>query len=266
MKKHGVSENDLKPAHLMLSSCERDLGKQTENSNPAASRVHFDNSINWLQKVYGSPAKEPASSTRNALGLDLSDTNRPPTTAQTQADTHRNCNPGRTTKAIPDRPRNDRPPSCSSITTTDSNMTLKETSSSAQVHVLEREIEYLRDQQASQAQRLSEARSAKRNLEADLASERSVRRRLERTLDNVEKELKWTKKMEAFALQKVDVEAGARRRAESLIEEEREKRRDVEKALETSKPCYEDFAYLFQRGAQNDGKVFMGPNGSGKAF
>jgi hypothetical protein len=261
MNKHGVSENDLKPAHLMLSSCERELGKQTENSNPAASRVHFDNSVNWLQKVYGLPVTQPASSTRNALGLDLSDTNRPP---KTQEDASQNCNPGRTTKPIPDRPRNDRLRSCSSISTTDSNMTIKE--ASPQVRVLEREIEYLRNQQASQAQRLSEARSAKRNLEADLASERSVRRRLERTLDNVEKELKWTKKLEAFALQKVNVEAGARRRAESLIEEEREKRRNVEKALETSKPCYEDFAYLFQRGAQNDGKVFAGPNGSGKGF
>jgi hypothetical protein len=100
------------------------------------------------------------------------------------------------------------------LVTTDSNMTVKELSTSTHIRILEREIESLRDQQASQAQRLSEALSGKRHLEADLVSECTVRRKLEKTLDGGEKELKMTKKLEAFALQQVNVEAGARKRAE----------------------------------------------------
>jgi hypothetical protein len=51
MERHGVVEDNLKPAYLLLSACERDLGKR--NTDPVASEKHYISSRRWLQKVYG---------------------------------------------------------------------------------------------------------------------------------------------------------------------------------------------------------------------
>ena len=53
MKEHGVQEDDLKPAYLMLSGCETDLMKITRSTDGALSEEHFKRSREWLQKVYG---------------------------------------------------------------------------------------------------------------------------------------------------------------------------------------------------------------------
>ena len=53
MKEHGVQEDDLKPAFLMLSGCETDLMKMTRSTDGALSEEHFKRSREWLQKVYG---------------------------------------------------------------------------------------------------------------------------------------------------------------------------------------------------------------------
>ncbi|KAF5370807.1 hypothetical protein D9758_001967 [Tetrapyrgos nigripes] len=63
-----VSEQDLKPAFLLLAGCETDLGKNNKADTKASSH-HYSNSQKWLQKVYGSSsvpsaASEPSSLTR----------------------------------------------------------------------------------------------------------------------------------------------------------------------------------------------------------
>src|SRR6267154_4068099 len=56
MIEHGMSEPDLKPAFVMLSSCETELCKRARTSsggNTEASRAHLQKSCHWLQKVHG---------------------------------------------------------------------------------------------------------------------------------------------------------------------------------------------------------------------
>jgi len=53
MQQHGVQEDDLKPAFLMLSGCETDLMKMSRSTDAVASEQHFQRSKEWLQKVYG---------------------------------------------------------------------------------------------------------------------------------------------------------------------------------------------------------------------
>jgi hypothetical protein len=58
LAQHGVSEEDLKPAYLMLSGCESDLGRMARaasdhHKKPEISAEHYKNSRRWLQKVFG---------------------------------------------------------------------------------------------------------------------------------------------------------------------------------------------------------------------
>ncbi|KAH7877355.1 uncharacterized protein C8R40DRAFT_1095738, partial [Lentinula edodes] len=52
MARYGVSENELKPAFLMLAGCESDLSKLTRNEDQITLK-HQQKSQRWLQKVYG---------------------------------------------------------------------------------------------------------------------------------------------------------------------------------------------------------------------
>ncbi|KAF8829127.1 hypothetical protein HHX47_DHR3000972 [Lentinula edodes] len=52
MARYGVSENELKPAFLMLAGCESDLSRLTRNEG-RITLEHQQKSQRWLQKVYG---------------------------------------------------------------------------------------------------------------------------------------------------------------------------------------------------------------------
>ncbi|KAJ3933998.1 MAG: hypothetical protein NXY57DRAFT_996249 [Lentinula lateritia] len=52
MARYGVSENELKPAFLLLAGCESDLSKLTRNEGRIILE-HQQKSQRWLQKVYG---------------------------------------------------------------------------------------------------------------------------------------------------------------------------------------------------------------------
>jgi hypothetical protein len=54
MSKYGISESDLKPAFLFLSSCETDLARQAKLAQSTVQAAeHHKNAQTWLQKVYG---------------------------------------------------------------------------------------------------------------------------------------------------------------------------------------------------------------------
>jgi hypothetical protein len=252
MEGNGVSDIDLKPAFLMLSSCETELARRTAKSNSKLSAEHASKSTRWLQKVYGfnSPSATPPVAA-NALGLDFPDK----VPVQPRAPT-----PG-LGKAIPDRPRHKLLAEARKATppvAPDSS-----SSNSSHMQVLQREIEALRDKQSANANLISNIRSSKRKLEDELSSERSTRRKLEISLEDVKQDLRIAKKMEGFALQQVKKEVDTRRKAEARVEAEKEKRKEAEKALESRavKPLLEDLANMFQRAAKGDGTVFSGLTG-----
>ncbi|KAJ3733458.1 hypothetical protein DFJ43DRAFT_1067236 [Lentinula guzmanii] len=52
MAHHGISDNELKPAFLLLSGCESDLSKFTRSEGRITNH-HQQKAQTWLQKVYG---------------------------------------------------------------------------------------------------------------------------------------------------------------------------------------------------------------------
>ena len=113
-----------------------------------------------------------------------------------------------------------------------------------------RDLRVLRDSRLD-AEDLANLRCAKRRLEEEVGSERATRRRLERTLHNLEAKVVQAYKRidEANALVRAEVKS--RRRSEHAISEERAKRRTMEVSLErqaqSAKPLLDGLAALFFR-------------------
>ena len=113
-----------------------------------------------------------------------------------------------------------------------------------------RDLRVLRDSRL-EAEDLANLRCAKRRLEDEVGSERATRRRLERTLHNLEAKVFQAQKRadEANALARAEVKS--RRRSEHAISEERAKRRTMEVSLErqaqSAKPLLDGLAALFFR-------------------
>jgi hypothetical protein len=258
---HGMSESDLKPAFLMLSSCETELAKRTRTSageNTEVSLGHSQKSYHWLQKVYGvnlSSAEPDHSSLALAARLTPATRLSPkpiekPSNART-SDHIRSATspePAKMTIELSSNPPQKAPE------TPKHNPTAVPTSPS-RLKTLERELQSLHETEKNIATQLHNARSAKRKFEDDFNTERNLRRKLERKLDEVETQLDISKKMEKFALDQMKREVDARRRAEERAECEREKRREVETNLKArgTKPLFEDLADMFQRAAKGEG-------------
>jgi hypothetical protein len=261
MADNGVPEADLKPAYLMLSSCETELARRAKKrSNSRLSEEHNSKSKRWLQKVYGastpSSSVSPVAISTNALGLDFAE-KAPTVSAQP-----RSGSVAGKTKTTPNRPRHGLLAEARRSASADS---LLAQPNAPHIQILQREIDLLRDHQSTQSNVLSDIRSGKRKLESDLASERSARKKLQMSLEDVERDLKMAKKMEGFALQQVKKEVDSRRKAEARVEAEKEKRKEAEKALESKavKPLLEDLASMFQRAAKGDGGILGGLGGGG---
>jgi hypothetical protein len=73
MTARNVPDSDLKPACLLLASCEVDLGK----AGPAASE-HYNNSAKWLRKVYGAFTPAKPATFPNFLSVSNGLSNLPP--------------------------------------------------------------------------------------------------------------------------------------------------------------------------------------------
>lgn len=204
MTGHGVSEADLKPAFLFLSSCETDLARQARAAQSTIEVAeHSKNARTWLQKVYGSGASPEAS---QALGVVESIMSSIP------------CLPKATVQVM-DRGADVEPSPIVARAV-------------VQQRILEREIQSLRDRQHHQSNLLSETRVAKRKLEDDFDCERDLRYRLQRCLDDTRRELEMARKMETYALDQVKREVEARRKAEDMAQEEKSQRLKLQRFSE----------------------------------
>jgi hypothetical protein len=259
MIEHGISEADLKPAFLMLSSCETQLSKGARTpsgENTEASLGHAQKSYHWLQKVYGANLSKAGSNQTNHSGLTLAARLGPieklsNVRAPEQIYSATSSEPA--AKTIIDL-SDDSPPK--TPVTPKHALTTVPTSPS-RLRMLERELQSLRDRETAITTQLHNARSAKRKFEDEFTAERTLRRKLEHKLDDIESQLDVSKKMEKFALDQMKREVDARRRAEEMAECERDKRREVETAMKAqgTKPLFEDLANMFQRAAKGEGIV-----------
>ncbi|KAI9509738.1 hypothetical protein F5148DRAFT_1282665 [Russula earlei] len=233
----GLRERDLKPAFLMLSSCHVELWRQSrgaDGSETETSAAHLDKSCRWLQLVYGQ--NNPETPSENCFEIlrsfSLVDTT------------------SRSAHGVP----------------------------SVQVHIIsdksqrtdiDRDLQVLRDRQALHVEELAHAREAKRRLEDEAANERVVRRRLERTLRDLETKLAKAQRRADDAHVLVRMEANTRRRCEQTIAEERAKCRvleeHVKKQAQGTRPLLEGLAGLFQSESillKDDTFIFPAPEAS----
>lgn len=191
-----VPENDLKPAFLLLSGCETDVGKslKTSGKDPEAVSEHYKNSQKYLQKVYG--RLSASRSLTHTLIAPNTPSGAPTTRSESSAPNTQSARPVQVDASrLPSRPL-----------------------SASHHRILEREIQSLRDRHSDQADELSDVRSVKRKLEDVVDYERETRRKLEWQLAETKKERDNARKMESFALEQVKREVESRRRAEEWAE------------------------------------------------
>lgn len=252
----GMLESDLKPAFLMLSSCETELCKRSRTpsgENTEASLGHSEKSYHWLQKVYGANAESNRTGNFNlAPAARLSP--KPITkSSNVRTPNHiRSATSSQPTRMIIDL--SDKTPK--NAPSTPKHTPAAVPTSPSRLKMLERELQSVRDSEKSITTQLHSARSTKRKFEDDFAAERAIRRKLERRLEDLEGQLDVSKKMEKFALEQLKLEVEARRRAEGRAECEREKRREVQNGVKArAKPLFEDLAEMFQRAAKGENIV-----------
>ncbi|KAJ7783306.1 hypothetical protein B0H16DRAFT_1710098 [Mycena metata] len=202
LKQFNIPEHELKPAFLLLSGCEADLGKLARsNSDPDKVSEHYSNAQQWLQKVYGASIPPLAPSPPSA-----DDSKRP------RANT-----PPRAPASLRSRIDTTNAPSAPRLHPTSPNH-----------RMLEREIQSLRERHQNNTNLISDMRVSKRKLEETVEIERDVRRRLQRELDEAMKHREEARRMEVLALAQMKREVDLRRRAEDQADDERQLRKRAE--------------------------------------
>jgi hypothetical protein len=206
LKQFNIPDNDLKPAFLLLSGCETDLGKLARSKGDTDKVAeHYNNAQKWLHRIYGAdipPLSSPSPSADKSKRKATSPP-RAPTSLQSRIDT---------SGPAPSAPRSHLP--------------------SPDARALEREIQSLRDRHSHSVNVLADVRAAKRKLEDAVEVERVVRRRLQRELDEVAKERDKARRMEVLALDQMKREVDSRRRAEDRADEEQKLRKRAERSAE----------------------------------
>jgi hypothetical protein len=214
----------MRPAFLMLSSCHTELWRQTrapDGSETETSVAHFDKSRRWLQLVYGPMNPETTSGDDSEVLDTLSPVSSTPRRTQDVPSAHKN--------ATWDKTRRSR-------TNT------------------ERDLQLLRDRQVHHIEELARIREAKRRFENEAANERVTRRRLERTLRDLQTKLSKAQRRADDAHALVRMEANTRKRCEQAVAEEQAKRRVLEehfkKQAQSARPLLEGLHGLFQKAGE----------------
>lgn len=182
-----MSDEDLRPAYLMLASCYNDIARQEQHQG-----------VSGTEHEYRKKAEECL---RNVYGTDVPPVPFPAYKGDALASSVK-ASKTKATKTIPD----DLAAALSAKT------------------ALEREVQSLRDRHANNVANLTEARKAKRLLEDDLEDERIVRRKLEAEIAQHESELKALRHAEDCALEQCKREVEMRRMAEEQADEARDLR------------------------------------------
>lgn len=220
----GLSEAELKPAFLMLSSCHTDLSR-TVASEMAGE--HALKAQEYLRKVYGAhtPVVSPSGpQDTNSHGGHLANT----------SNTERHS------------------PSIK-----------KRMEAEGHVRILERECQSLRDRYSQTQTQLAAARVARRNAQDALEGEQDARRKLEGELEDAVRELGAARRGEKAALEQCRREVDSRRRADERAVGLREEAAGLKRQLEgcgreageregRAREAFGHLAQLFARAAQGE--------------
>ncbi|KAI9463525.1 hypothetical protein BJY52DRAFT_1184549 [Lactarius psammicola] len=180
----GLKAWELRPAFLMLSSCHTELWRRTraqDGSETEVSVAHLDKSRRWLQLVYGRLTTEPRS--EDSPDMLVNGTSR-----------HAHAVPPEKEDITPEN-----------IQRADNG----------------RDLRVLRDPRVLYVEDPASTRYAKRRLEDEASFERATRRRLERTLHDLEAKVVEAQKRVDDAHASIRAEANTRRKCEHAISEER---------------------------------------------
>ena len=263
----GITDEDMKPAFLMISACHGDQAKRTKDSlglNTPESTQHYQLSLKWLQKVYGtsiSLQKQGSTGASNSVEpISLIGNSSLP---QVRSRDERSSLPPRPSflplprvslHASPQHP------------------------SANRIRTLEHEVDILRERNIRSEKAVAESEELKRKYEQELSHEKSKRRKVQVELDEISAELRTTRRAEKYASDSVKREVELRRKAEMREKElikriealEKEKKRvsDGGKAV-----LFEDLANMFQKAAQAQGdgsggslKLSLEPGGEDPSF
>ena len=109
------------------------------------------------------------------------------------------------------------------------------------------EILSLRERHDDQETQLARLRTLKRKLEDDFFYERSMRRKYQRQLDDLEKECEFAHKMERYALDQIKREVATRRRAEEAVKAERKMRQELIQSSDKQFASFNDILNLCEK-------------------
>ena len=117
----------------------------------------------------------------------------------------------------------------------------------------EQETRSLRELHNDQKTELAQLRTLKRKLEDDYLYERSMRRKYQRQLDDLEKECEFAHKMERYALDQIKREVATRRKAEEAANLERKMRQELIQISDKQFASFNDIINLCEKkkGAQD---------------
>ena len=246
----GVTEEDMKPAFLMISACHGDQANRAKDSsglNTQESTRHYQESLKWLQKVYGTPASQRIQGSTSASDF-VGPISLVGNSGSFKVDLSRNRDER---LALPSRPPF-LPSSRVSLPISPQNP------SAARVRTLEHQVDILRERNACSERTASESEALKRKYEQEISHEKSKRRKLQAELDEISAELRAARRMEKYASDLAKREGELCRKAEmrekelfkriEVLEKEKKRASDGGKAV-----LFEGLANMFQKAAQAQG-------------
>ena len=256
----------MKPAFLMISACHGDRAKRTKDPsglNTPESTRHYQESLKWLQKVYGTSVsrRDQGSTSASDLAEPISLVGN---SGSSKVDLSRNRNER---LALPSRP-SFLPSSRVSLPISPQNPF------TPRIRTLEHQVDILRERNARSERTAAESEVLKRKYEQEISYEKSKRRKLQAELDEISAELRTTRRMEKYASDLAKREAELCRKAEmrerelikriEVLEKEKKRASDGGKAV-----LFEDLANMFQKAAQaqgdgGGGSVKLSPESGGE--
>lgn len=221
--------------------------KNSSGLNTPQSTEHYQLSLKWLQKVYGTSI-----SLKNQESTHASDLAKPTPLVENKPSLKVSSSRNRDEiLALPPRPsflpapRVPLPPSPRSSYTD-------------RIRTLEHQVDILRERNARSERSAAESGASKRKHEQELSHERWKRRKVQTELDVISAELKTTRRMEKYASDLAKRETELRRQAEirekelmrrvEVLEKEKKRVSNGGKAV-----FFEDLANMFQKAAQVQG-------------
>ena len=214
-----ADSEELRPAFLLLSGCETDLARlaKTKKEPESVIRGHYTAAQGYLQNVFGR-----ADFLQNAER----DHDKFHEKELSGSLSHLDAARMKVTRGFSPQPN---------------------------LKLPEQEILALRELHDHQEIELDQLRTLKRKLEDDYSYERSMRRKYQRQLDDLEKECEFAHKMERYALAQIKREVATRRKAEEAVKLERKMRLELIQISDKQFASFNDIINLcdMKKGGEN---------------